>query len=216
MPVRGIWFLRGRSGLDQLTTLGEPISPVRLPLISSTPAYTSRSTLCSSVFPPVRPRNDCAGALVYPERRSGRSRPCPLGLLFSGANERYSGRGNFSLLGRTKSLRRCQLRRQLIHGGDVIKVGEIGVASESLALFAIYQDSHLQDAGRVRRNGVNERGDGEIFHENSRAVTVGESSIEVDDGDSGIDEEYAPHFGAKRERVRRRLFEIQREQGAEQ
>lgn len=90
------------------------------------------------------------------------------------------------------------------------------MASESLALFAIDQNSHLQDARRVGRDGVDERGDGEILHENSGAVTVGEGGVEVDDGDSRIDKEDASDFGARSQRVRRGLVEIQREQGAEQ
>ena len=95
-------------------------------------------------------------------------------------------------------------------GGDVEEVGEIGVTGQGVALLAFDQDSHFQDARDVCGERLDERGDGEFFGENAGAVAVGEGGVDVDDGESGIDEVDAANVGAGRERVRRRLVEIER------
>ena len=45
-------------------------------------------------------------------------------------------------------------------------------------------------------------------------MCIGEGGVEVDDGDSGIDEKNAAHIGAGTEHVGRRLVEIGRQQSA--
>jgi len=62
---------------------------------------------------------------------------------------------------------------------------------------------------------LDERGDGEFFGENAGAMAVGERGIDVDDGESGIDEIDAANVRAGRKWVRRRLVEIEGDKGTE-
>ena len=77
------------------------------------------------------------------------------------------------MTGRLRLLDGLQLGRKLVDGGDVVEAGEIGVAGQGFTLFAVDQNLHFQDAGDIGREGVDERGDGEVFHQNAGAVVVG-------------------------------------------
>ena len=89
------------------------------------------------------------------------------------------------------------------------------MAGQGFALFAFDQDFHFQNAGDVRGERLDQRRDGEFFREHAGAVAVGESGVDVDDGEAGIDEIDAANVGAGRKRVRRRLIEIERDAGRE-
>ena len=108
-------------------------------------------------------------------------------------------------------LRRLQLGGELIDGGDVVERGEVGVAGERVAFFAVHQNLHFQNAGRVGRDGVDQRGDREFLDQHAGAVSVGEGGVQVDDGDAGIDQVDAANVGAGPENVRRRLVEVERD-----
>ncbi len=54
-----------------------------------------------------------------------------------------------------------------------------------------------------------------FFDEDAGAVSVGKGGVQVDDGDSGIDQKDAADVGAGAENVGRGLVEIEREQGAQ-
>ncbi len=89
------------------------------------------------------------------------------------------------------------------------------MAGEGVAFFAVDQDLHFQNAWGVGRDGVDQRGDGQFFDQDAGAVSVGEGGVQVDDGDSGIDQKDAADVGAGAEHVGRGLVEIEGEQGAQ-
>ena len=47
-----------------------------------------------------------------------------------------------------------QLGGELIHSGDVVERGQIGVAGGGGALLAVHQDLDFQNAGSVGRDGM--------------------------------------------------------------
>src|SRR5580658_5054789 len=84
-----------------------------------------------------------------------------------------------------------QLGGELVDGGYVVEAGQVGVPGEGFALFAVDQNLYLQDAWDICRESVDERSDGEIFHQDSGAVAVGEGGVEIDDCDAGVDQKNA-------------------------
>jgi hypothetical protein len=57
-------------------------------------------------------------------------------------------------------LRGLELGSELVDGGYVVEAGEVGVAGEGFAFFAVDQDFYFQNALGVGGDGVDQRGDG--------------------------------------------------------
>ena len=53
-----------------------------------------------------------------------------------------------------------ELRGELIDGGYVVEAGEVGVAGEGFALFAVDENFYPQNAGGVGGDGVDQGRDG--------------------------------------------------------
>ena len=94
-----------------------------------------------------------------------------------------------------------QLACEQGHGSGVVEVGEIGVAGQGFAFFTVDQDLHSQNVGNVGNERLDERGNGEFFLEHSGAVAVGESRVQIDDGDPGRDQVNGADFGARGKRM---------------
>src|SRR5271156_3312082 len=77
---------------------------------------------------------------------------------------------------------------------DVEEIGEVGVPGQSVALVAFYQDLYSGDSGNVRGQRLDQRNHTEFFDQDAGAVTVGEGGVEVDDGESGIDQVDVANF----------------------
>ena len=105
---------------------------------------------------------------------------------------------------------------ELVHGGHVVEGGEVGVAGEGVAFFAIDENLHSQNARSVDRDGVDEieAMRSTLRRRDAGAVRVGKSGVQVNDGFAGIDQEHASHFGSGADQVGRRLIQIERDQGA--
>jgi len=108
---------------------------------------------------------------------------------------------------------RLQLRGELVDGGYIIEGREIGVAGEGVAFLAVDQNFYFQNAGSVGGDGVDQRRDGQILDQHAGAVRVGKGAVQVNDGDSGIDQKDTVDVGAGAKNVGRGLVEIARQQG---
>src|SRR5215469_13357819 len=102
---------------------------------------------------------------------------------------------------KSPSLRVLQLACEQSHGSGVVEVGEVGVAGQGFAFFTVDQDLHSQNVWNVGNERLDERGNGEFFLEHSRAVSVGESRVQIDDGDPGRDQVNGADFGARGKRM---------------
>lgn len=61
------------------------------------------------------------------------------------------------------SLSRLQLFRQLIHGRNIVELGQIGVSGEGFTLLAFHQNLHLKNSRNVRRKSADQRHNREFF-----------------------------------------------------
>src|ERR1700736_2569316 len=109
-----------------------------------------------------------------------------------------------------------ELEGELVYGRYVIEVGEIGVARQALTLFSVDQNFHFQNAGNVRGECMNQRGDGKFLDQNAGTVSIGKGGVEIDDREAGINQVHAANLGAHPYGMRLRLVEIKRKQNPKQ
>ncbi len=76
------------------------------------------------------------------------------------------------------------------------------MAGQGFSCFAFDEDADSLDGWDVDGEGFDQGVDGELFAEDAGAVLVGEGGVEIDNGDSGIDEVDAADVGGGSERVR--------------
>ena len=83
---------------------------------------------------------------------------------------------------------------RLGYGGNVVEIGEVGVAGESVALFALYQNLYPRDSGDVGGERLDQRNHGELFDQHAGTVVVGEGCVEINDCEPGIDQVDVANF----------------------
>jgi len=85
------------------------------------------------------PNNYCAVLSALPTGLNGRGRPSPINL------------DGFYSLGV------LQLGYYLGYGGDLVEIGEVGVAGQGVALSALYQNLYPRDAGDICGQRLDQR-----------------------------------------------------------
>lgn len=111
--------------------------------------------------------------------------------------------------------RALQLKSKLRKRGYIKKTGEIQMAGQCVPLLAVHQNLSPRDTRNIGGESFDQRRHCEFFHQDSGAVAVGESGVEINHRQPRIHQINVADFRTSGQFVRRRFVEIDIEQCAQ-